>query len=51
MKTAYYKGEFESVKYDTKQAWKTVNKIVNQKQECHEINCIHTQNGQISCRD
>ncbi|CAB4039433.1 Hypothetical predicted protein, partial [Paramuricea clavata] len=32
-----------------KKAWKTVNKILNRKQECREINCNHTQNGQISC--
>ena len=48
-KTAYYKAQFESVKHDPKKAWKTVNKILNRKQECREINCIHTQNGQISC--
>ncbi|CAB4036012.1 Hypothetical predicted protein, partial [Paramuricea clavata] len=48
-KTAYYKAQFESVKHDPKKAWKTVNKILNRKQKCHEINCIHTQNGQISC--
>ncbi len=28
-KTAYYKAQFESVKHDPKQAWKTVNKILN----------------------
>jgi hypothetical protein len=48
-KTAYYKAQFESVKHDPKKAWKTVNKILNRKQECRETNCIHTQNGQISC--
>ena len=38
-KTAYYKAQFESVKHDPKKAWKTVNKILNWKQECREINC------------
>ena len=33
-----------------KQAWKTVNKILNRKQECgFEINCINSQSGQITC--
>jgi hypothetical protein len=47
-KTAYYKEQFESAKHDPKKSWKTVNKILNRKQECREIKCIHTQNGQIS---
>ncbi len=47
-KAAYYKGEFEKVKHDPKQAWKTVNKILNRKQESREINCLETQRGQIS---
>ena len=38
-KAAYYKGEFKKVKHDPKQAWKTVNKILNRKQESREINC------------
>jgi hypothetical protein len=39
-KTAYYyKLQFEKVKHDPKQAWKTVNKILNRKQKCPEINC------------
>ena len=42
-KAAYYKGEFEKVKHDPKQAWKTVNKILNRKQESREINCLETQ--------
>ena len=47
-KAAYYKGEFKKVKHDPKQAWKTVNKILNRKQESREINCLETQRGQIS---
>ena len=42
-KAAYYKGEFERVKHDPKQAWKTLNKILNRKQEGREINCLETQ--------
>jgi tRNA A37 threonylcarbamoyladenosine modification protein TsaB len=47
-KAAYYKGEFKKVKHDPKQAWETVNKILNRKQEGREINCLETQRGQIS---
>ena len=47
-KTAYYKVQFDKVIHDPKQAWKTVNKILNRKQECSEINSIKTQNGEIS---
>ena len=47
-KAAYYKGGFKKVKHDPKQAWKTVNKILNRKQEGREINCLETQRGQIS---
>ncbi|CAB4024457.1 Hypothetical predicted protein, partial [Paramuricea clavata] len=47
-KVAYYKGEFKKVKHDPKQAWKTVNKILNRKHESREINCLETQRGQIS---
>ena len=40
-KTAYYKRQFVSAKNNPKQAWKTVNKILNRKQERgSEINCI-----------
>ena len=39
-----------SVTSNPKQAWKTVNKILNRKQECGaEINCINSQSGQITC--
>ena len=48
-KTAYYyKVQFEKVKHDPKHAWKTVNKILNRKQKCPEINSVKTQNGEIS---
>ena len=49
-KSAYYKRQFVCVTNNPKQAWKTVNKIVNRKQECgSEISCIHSQSGQITC--
>ena len=49
-KSAYYKRQFVSVTNNPKQAWKTVNKILNRKQECgSEINCINSQSGQITC--
>ena len=39
-----------SVTNNPKQAWKTVNKILNHKQECSsEISCINSQSGQITC--
>ena len=40
--------QFEKVKHDPKQVWKTVNKFLNRKQKCPEINYVKTQNGQIS---
>ena len=43
-KAAYYIGEFKKLKHDPKQAWKTVNKILNRKQESRDqINCLETQ--------
>ena len=49
-KSAYYKRQFVSVTNNPKQAWKTVNKILNRKQECDsEMNCINSQSGQITC--
>ena len=47
-KTAYYKLEFEKVKHDRKQAWNTVNKILNRKKNSPDINCIETQIGEIN---
>ena len=39
-----------SVGNNPKQAWKTVNKILNRIQECgSEISCINSQSGQITC--
>ena len=49
-KSAYYKRQFVSVTKNPKQAWKSVNKILNRKQECgSEISCINSQSGQITC--
>ena len=50
-KSAYnYKRQFVSVANNPKQAWKTVNKILNRKQDCgSEINCINSQSDQITC--
>jgi biopolymer transport protein ExbD len=40
-KAVYYKRQFVCVKNDPKQAWKTVNKILNRNKKCgSEINCI-----------
>ncbi|CAB3992421.1 Hypothetical predicted protein, partial [Paramuricea clavata] len=47
-KTAYYKVQFDKVKHEPKQAWKTVNKILNRKQKCPDINSVKTQNGEIT---
>ena len=48
-KTAYYKKQFVCVKNDPKEAWKTVNKILNRNKKCgSEINCITSLNGQIT---
>ena len=49
-KSAYYKRQFVSVANNPKQAWKTVNKILNRKQDCgSEISCINSLSGQITC--
>ena len=49
-KSTYYKRQFVSVTKNPKQAWKTVHKILNRKQECgSEISCINSQSGQITC--
>ena len=47
-KACYYKAQFELVKRDPKEAWKTINQILYRKQKCQEINAIKTQNGEIS---
>ena len=47
-KTAYYKLELEKVKHDPKQAWNTVNKILNRKKNSPDINCVKTQIGDIN---
>jgi hypothetical protein len=49
-KTSYYKKQFVCVKNDPKEAWKTVNKILNRNKKCgSEINCITSLSGQITC--
>ncbi len=45
-KTAY-KVQFDKVKHDPKEASKTVNKILSQKQNRPEINSVKTQNGDM----
>ena len=47
-KTAYYKTQFVSAKNSPKQSWKTVNKILNRKQECGSgINYINLVSGKL----
>ncbi|CAB4023256.1 Hypothetical predicted protein, partial [Paramuricea clavata] len=49
-KTTYYKNQFVCVKNNPKEAWKTVNKILNPNKKCgSEINCITSRSGQITC--
>ena len=49
-KSEYHKRQFVSVANNPKQDWKTVNKILNRKQECgSEISCINSQSGHITC--
>ena len=49
-KLPYHKRQFVSVTNNPKQGWKTVNKILNRKQECGcKINCINSQSGQTTC--
>ena len=45
-KTSYFKPQFEKVKHDSKEAWKTINQILNRKSQ--SINAVKTQNGEIS---
>ena len=47
-KASYYKAQFEKVKHDPKEAWKTINQILNRKQMCQETNADKTQNKEIS---
>ena len=47
-KASYYKAQFEKVKHDPKETWKTINQILNRKQMCQETNADKTQNKEIS---